>query len=43
MSTEDAFVIDLFNLHHGAFVYAIMAGLTIATLLTGYLKNNKVA
>ncbi|MBP1948171.1 YjbE family integral membrane protein [Virgibacillus litoralis] len=43
MITGDAFVSNLFNLHHGALMYAIMAGLTIATLLTGYLKNNKVA
>ncbi|MFC4556780.1 TerC family protein [Virgibacillus kekensis] len=39
MIVGDEFVIDFLNLHHGMFTYLIIAGLTAAVLLFGYLGN----
>ncbi|WP_404456680.1 TerC family protein [Virgibacillus necropolis] len=43
MITGDEVIIDWLNLNNGPVMYAIVAGITAAVLLIGYLRNNKTA
>ncbi|ASN07458.1 TerC family protein [Virgibacillus necropolis] len=43
MITGDEVVIDWLNLDHGLAMYTIIAGLTVAVLLIGYLRNKRAA
>lgn len=41
MITSDEVVIEWLNLNNGPVMYAIVAGLTVAVLLFGYIRNKK--